>query len=91
MNDFVLFTVAGAGSLLSGAIYAAFGWLVLIYVVSILVRLVMYLCPIFTQIVVTLSFYHTDGGVFNSVFLRTEASQGDYGRRTSAISTCRWR
>lgn len=37
VNDFVLFTVAGGGSLLSGVIYATYGWLVLIYVVSVLV------------------------------------------------------
>lgn len=37
VNDFVLFTVAGAGSLLSGVIFAAYGWLALIYVVSVLV------------------------------------------------------
>jgi hypothetical protein len=41
VNDFVLFTVAGAGSLLSGEIYADGGWLLLIYVVSGLVRLFM--------------------------------------------------
>lgn len=41
VNDFVLFSVAGAGSLLSGAIYAAYGWLVLIYVVSVLVSVLL--------------------------------------------------
>jgi hypothetical protein len=37
VNDFVLFTIAGAGSLLSGEIYAIWGWSVLIYVASGLV------------------------------------------------------
>lgn len=32
VNDFVIFTVAGAGSLLSGVIYSSFSWAVLIYI-----------------------------------------------------------
>ncbi|RYG67970.1 hypothetical protein EON64_06255 [archaeon] len=36
INDFVLFSIAGAGSLISGFMYATLGWLVLIYVVSVL-------------------------------------------------------
>lgn len=41
VNDFVLFTVAGAGSLVSGEIYSDFGWLVLIYLVSGLVSTIL--------------------------------------------------
>lgn len=37
VNDFVLFTIAGAGSLASGFIFSIFGWLVLIYVASVMV------------------------------------------------------
>lgn len=36
INDFILFTIAGAGSLISGVIYADLGWLVLIYFSSAL-------------------------------------------------------
>jgi hypothetical protein len=39
VNDFVLFSVAGSGSLLSGWIFATWGWLRLIYVASGLVSL----------------------------------------------------
>lgn len=39
INDFILFSIAGGGSLASGFIYAGLGWLALIYVVSALVRL----------------------------------------------------
>mgnify|MGYP003385697666 FL=1 len=34
VNDFILFTVAGVGSLLSGIVYSNYNWKVLIYVVS---------------------------------------------------------
>jgi len=34
VNDFILFSVAGIGSLASGAIYSSAGWFVLIYVVT---------------------------------------------------------
>jgi len=34
INDFILFSVSSAGSLASGALFASFGWSVLIYVVS---------------------------------------------------------
>lgn len=34
INDFILFTVAGVGSLLSGLIYSTWGWFVLVYAVS---------------------------------------------------------
>lgn len=34
VNDFILFTVAGIGSLASGAIYSSGGWFVLIYVAT---------------------------------------------------------
>lgn len=34
VNDFILFTIAGAGSLASGYIYELWGWLMLIYVCS---------------------------------------------------------
>jgi len=33
-NDFILFSVAGGGSLISGTVYADYGWITLIYVVS---------------------------------------------------------
>eukprot|EP01040_Poterioochromonas_malhamensis_P015709 gene15709-17636_t len=36
VNDFILFTIAGAGSLISGVIYDEIGWNWLIYIVSIL-------------------------------------------------------
>lgn len=36
-NDFIIFSVAGGGSLISGVIYATYGWLFLIYLVSGLV------------------------------------------------------
>ncbi|KAJ1431642.1 major facilitator superfamily domain-containing protein [Ochromonadaceae sp. CCMP2298] len=34
VNDFIIFTVAGAGSLISGVIYSTLGWRALIYIVS---------------------------------------------------------
>ena len=37
MNDFVLFTIAGGGSLLSGLVYSSYGWDALIYACSIMV------------------------------------------------------
>jgi len=40
INDFILFTVAGTGSLLSGVIFAELGWLMLIVIVSSLVSYV---------------------------------------------------
>eukprot|EP00597_Dinobryon_sp_UTEXLB2267_P006100 CAMPEP_0170058828 /NCGR_PEP_ID=MMETSP0019_2-20121128/1306_1 /TAXON_ID=98059 /ORGANISM="Dinobryon sp., Strain UTEXLB2267" /LENGTH=250 /DNA_ID=CAMNT_0010263869 /DNA_START=709 /DNA_END=1461 /DNA_ORIENTATION=- len=39
INDFILFSVAGAGSLISGVIYSQLGWLALIFVVSALMGL----------------------------------------------------
>lgn len=44
-NDFIIFSVAGGGSLISGVIYATYGWLFLIYLVSGMVRTV-YLLPV---------------------------------------------
>jgi hypothetical protein len=38
INDFILFTVAGGGSLISGVIYSHFSWAILIYMSSVLVR-----------------------------------------------------
>lgn len=37
VNDFVIFTVAGIGSLLSGVIYSSFSWAVLVYMSAALV------------------------------------------------------
>lgn len=37
VNDFILFTIAGAGSLISGIVYANYSWSVLIYASSVLV------------------------------------------------------
>lgn len=34
VNDFILFSVAGCGSLVSGAIYSSLGWFKLIYIIS---------------------------------------------------------
>jgi hypothetical protein len=45
-NDFIIFSVAGAGSLISGVIYAAYGWLALIYAVSGLVSSQMWREPL---------------------------------------------
>eukprot|EP01034_Spumella_vulgaris_P000043 gene43-58_t len=39
VNDFILFTVAGAGSLISGVMYADLGWTALILFVSALMIL----------------------------------------------------
>lgn len=39
INDFILFTVAGAGSLLSGVIYSQFSWAVLIYVSAVMMAI----------------------------------------------------
>lgn len=33
-NDFILFSIAGGGSLVSGTVYSDYGWITLIYVVS---------------------------------------------------------
>jgi hypothetical protein len=38
INDFVIFTVAGVGSLLSGVIYSSLGWDMLIYISAAMVR-----------------------------------------------------
>jgi hypothetical protein len=38
INDFILFTVAGGGSLVSGVLYSQFSWAVLIYLSSVLVH-----------------------------------------------------
>ena len=37
LNDFILFTVAGAGSLVSGIVFAKFSWAVLIYGSAVMV------------------------------------------------------
>jgi hypothetical protein len=37
INDFILFTVAGGGSLISGVVYSHFSWAILIYMSSVLV------------------------------------------------------
>jgi len=44
VNDFILFTIAGAGSLVSGVIYSSFSWPILIYASSalMLVNLVLF-------------------------------------------------
>ena len=42
VNDFVLFTIAGLGSVLSGEIFSVYGWLYLVYITSALVSLSMY-------------------------------------------------
>ena len=39
VNDFILFSVAGAGSLMSGLVYTAYGWLAVIYMVSVMMFL----------------------------------------------------
>jgi predicted MFS family arabinose efflux permease len=39
VNDFILFTVAGCGSLLSGIIYSLYDWFAVIYMVSIMMFL----------------------------------------------------
>jgi len=36
INDFILFTVAGCGSLLSGVVYSSIDWFAVIYLVSIM-------------------------------------------------------
>jgi len=61
INDFVLFSIAGAGSLLSGVIFAEYGWLVEIYVASVLVSL---LYRVFIWVVLIVF-----NRVFSSVFL----------------------
>jgi len=42
-NDFILFSIAGGGSLVSGTVYSDYGWITLIYVVSCAVVLNMLL------------------------------------------------
>jgi len=36
VNDLILFTVAGAGSIISGVVYGEWGWSALVYVVSVM-------------------------------------------------------
>ena len=43
VNDFILFTVAGIGSLISGVVYTHFSWGVLIYCSAFLVSYIYYL------------------------------------------------